>query len=95
MFQIVWWLIIGALAGAVARLLTPGRQPISLAWTIVLGLLGSVLGGFISSLLYDFDPMEPGFHMAGLGMSIVGSLLLLGAYVGFSRKSHGGAKGTL
>jgi uncharacterized membrane protein YeaQ/YmgE (transglycosylase-associated protein family) len=88
MLEFVWWLLIGAVAGGLARLLIPGKQPLGLLWTIVLGLLGSAVGGYISSMLYGYDPMEPGFHMAGLGMSIVGSILLLGAYVAFSRRPN-------
>jgi uncharacterized membrane protein YeaQ/YmgE (transglycosylase-associated protein family) len=92
MLEFVWWLIVGAVAGGLARLLIPGRQPLGLLWTIVLGLLGSAVGGYISSLLYEYDPMEPGFHLAGLGMSVVGSILLLGAYVAFSRRPSSATK---
>jgi uncharacterized membrane protein YeaQ/YmgE (transglycosylase-associated protein family) len=95
MLEFVWWLIVGAVAGGLARLLIPGKQPLGLLWTIVLGLLGSAVGGYISSLLYEYDPMQPGFHLAGLGMSIVGSVLLLGAYVAFSRRAGAATKLTL
>jgi len=94
MLEFVWWLLIGAVAGGLARLLIPGKQPLGLLWTIVLGLLGSAVGGYISSLLFAYDPMEPGFHMAGLGMSVVGSILLLGAYIAFTRRPGSATKVT-
>jgi uncharacterized membrane protein YeaQ/YmgE (transglycosylase-associated protein family) len=87
MVQLVWWLIIGLVAGSVARLLIPGRQPMGLLWTTGLGLIGSIMGGFISSVVFGYDPLAPGYHLAGLGMSTVGALLVLGAFVAFSRRS--------
>jgi uncharacterized membrane protein YeaQ/YmgE (transglycosylase-associated protein family) len=92
MLEILWWLIVGAVAGGLARLLIPGKQPLGLLWTIALGLLGSAVGGYISSLLYGYEPLEPGFHLAGLGMSAVGSILLLGAYVAISRRPSSATK---
>jgi uncharacterized membrane protein YeaQ/YmgE (transglycosylase-associated protein family) len=52
MFAFLWWLIIGLVAGALARLLIPGRQPMGMLMTMVLGLVGSVVGGLISSVVF-------------------------------------------
>jgi len=49
--------------------------------TVVLGLVGSVVGGFISSLIWSTDPLAPGFHVGGLLMSTVGAVIVLGLYV--------------
>src|SRR5438105_2376750 len=61
---LLWWLVIGLVAGTTARLLVPGRQRMSLLMTVVLGLVGSLVGGLISWIL------EPGvdytYHAAGL-----------------------------
>ena len=86
MFGFLWWLIIGLVAGALARLLIPGQQPMGCLVTIVLGLVGSVVGGFISSLIFGNKPMDPGFHASGLVMSTIGALIVLGVYVAYAKR---------
>lgn len=85
MFGFLWWLIIGLVAGALARLLVPGKQAMGLVVTMVLGLIGSLIGGFISSLLFDYDARDPGFHSAGLVMSTIGAVLVLALYLWATR----------
>jgi uncharacterized membrane protein YeaQ/YmgE (transglycosylase-associated protein family) len=72
--NIIWWLIVGLVAGALARLLVPGRDPMGFLGTLALGLVGSLIGGFVASLIYesegDFDP-------AGLIGSIIGAIIAL------------------
>lgn len=68
-----------------ARFIIPGRQPLGFLKTIALGLVGSILGGFISSAIFGTDPMEPGFHAGGLIMSTVGAVIVLGAYLALTR----------
>jgi uncharacterized membrane protein YeaQ/YmgE (transglycosylase-associated protein family) len=85
MFAFIGWLIIGVLAGGLARLLMPGRQPMGLLLTMILGLIGSLVGGFISSLLFGYDPADPGFHASGLIMSTIGAIIVLGIYIKSSR----------
>jgi uncharacterized membrane protein YeaQ/YmgE (transglycosylase-associated protein family) len=87
MLGFFWWLIVGLIAGALARLLVPGRQPMSWIMTVLLGLAGSLLGGFISSLLFGYDPQQPGFHAGGLLMSILGAVILLWGYIAYSRRN--------
>ena len=87
---IITWLIVGLLAGAFARLLIPGRQPMGLLMTMVLGLIGSFVGGGISYLIYGNDPMDPGFHPAGFIMSTIGAVIVLGIYVAASRPRRSG-----
>lgn len=72
LYAILSWLVFCLIAGAVARLLVPGRQPIGLLWTSVLGVIGSVVGGGLTWLVTG-HPMQP----AGWIMSIVGATLLL------------------
>ena len=86
MFAFLGWLIIGLVAGALARLLVPGRQPMGLFMTVLLGLIGSVVGGFVSSLIFGHDPMDPGFHPAGLIMSTVGAIAALALYLAVVRR---------
>jgi uncharacterized membrane protein YeaQ/YmgE (transglycosylase-associated protein family) len=87
MFAFIGWLIIGVIAGGLARLLTPGRQPMGLLTTMVLGLIGSVVGGFLSSLIFGYDPADPGFHPAGLVMSTIGAIIVLVLYVKFTPRA--------
>jgi len=85
MLSFMWWMVIGLVAGGLARLLVPGRQPMSLLVTMVLGLLGSVVGGFVSSLIFGYDPRDPGFHAGGLIMSTIGAVVLLAIYLNASK----------
>ena len=85
MFAFLGWLIIGLVAGALARLMVPGRQPMGLFMTMLLGLVGSLVGGFVSSLIFGYDPTVPGFHPGGLIMSTLGAILALALYVRGSR----------
>jgi uncharacterized membrane protein YeaQ/YmgE (transglycosylase-associated protein family) len=87
MFEFLWWLMIGLAAGGLARFLFPGKQAMSLYGTLTVGLLGSILGGAVSSMIYGFNPLEPGFHPAGLLLSTVGALVVLGSYIGYARRS--------
>jgi uncharacterized membrane protein YeaQ/YmgE (transglycosylase-associated protein family) len=85
MFGFLAWLIIGLVAGALARLLVPGRQPMGLFMTMLLGLIGSMVGGFVSSLIFGYDPTDPGFHPGGLIMSTLGAIVALALYLRVSR----------
>ena len=70
-------LIVGLIAGAVARFVVPGRDPIGCLGTIVLGLVGSFLGGFIWNLIqyHRFAPHK--FHPVGIIGSILGAIVVL------------------
>lgn len=72
MFAFIGWLIVGLIAGGLARLLVPGRQPMGLLMTMVLGLIGSIVGGAVSLMIFGGDPADPGLHPAGLIMSTLG-----------------------
>jgi uncharacterized membrane protein YeaQ/YmgE (transglycosylase-associated protein family) len=86
MLGFIWWLLIGLVAGLLARLLIPGRQPMGWVMTMVLGLVGSVIGGFISSLIFGTDPRDPGFHVGSLIMSTIGAVIVLGLYVAYAQR---------
>ena len=86
MLGFLWWLIIGLVAGGLARLLIPGKQPMGIVLTIILGLVGSVVGGLISTVVFGYNAADPGFHTGGLIMSVVGALIVLGAYVAYTNR---------
>jgi uncharacterized membrane protein YeaQ/YmgE (transglycosylase-associated protein family) len=74
---IIVLLVVGLIAGAVARLLVPGRDPIGFFGTILLGVVGSFVGGFIWNLV-EFHQIAPNkFHTAGILGSIIGAILVL------------------
>jgi uncharacterized membrane protein YeaQ/YmgE (transglycosylase-associated protein family) len=86
MLDFMWWIVIGFVAGVIARFLIPGRQPMSWVMTLILGLAGSVLGGLVSSMIFGEDPTDPGFHPAGLLMSVVGAIVVLAVYLFMQRR---------
>jgi uncharacterized membrane protein YeaQ/YmgE (transglycosylase-associated protein family) len=86
MLGFIWWLIIGLIAGGLARLLIPGRQPMGWLMTTVLGLVGSIVGGLIAAAVFGTDPREPGFHAGGLILSTIGAVIVLGLYVAYAQR---------
>lgn len=76
MFRIIVMLIVGLIAGALARLLLPGKDPMSVWMTILLGIAGSFVGGFIGSLIWRPEDGSY-FHPGGIVLSVVGAVLLL------------------
>ena len=74
---IIVLIIIGLIAGAVARLLVPGRDPIGILGTIVLGIVGSFVGGFLQNLVQYHNLSIHSFHPVGIIGSIIGAWVLL------------------
>jgi uncharacterized membrane protein YeaQ/YmgE (transglycosylase-associated protein family) len=84
---IVSILVIGLLAGALARLLVPGRQNISVVMTIVLGVVGSFVGGFLGYLLFGKDSAEGFLQPSGILGSIIGAVVVLLIWLSVRRRS--------
>jgi uncharacterized membrane protein YeaQ/YmgE (transglycosylase-associated protein family) len=79
-------IVIGLIAGAVARLVVPGRQNISIPMTILLGIIGSFVGGFLGSLIFNSGG---GFlRPSGIIGSIIGAIIVLLIYLRFSGGSR-------
>jgi uncharacterized membrane protein YeaQ/YmgE (transglycosylase-associated protein family) len=76
MLHIIWYIIVGFIVGWIARAIMPGAQHLGFIMTTLLGIAGSIVGGFIGRL---FSKPEPGstFHPAGFIMSIIGAIILL------------------
>jgi len=81
--NIISWAAFGLVIGLIARMLYPGRQPMGFIATMILGIVGSLLGGFIS-YMFGFHPDEGAFSGGGLIMSIIGALIVVwvGLFVG-------------
>jgi len=76
MFAFIGWIFFGLFVGLIARLLYPGRQSMGFIATMVLGIIGSLLGGAISYAL-GYDPQDGLFQGAGWIMSIVGAMIVV------------------
>jgi len=77
MLACIGWLVTGLVVGVLARFLVPGRQGMGLFATIMLGLLGSMLGGFLSSLIWHHNLQDTTLHPSGLIMSTIGAVIIL------------------
>jgi uncharacterized membrane protein YeaQ/YmgE (transglycosylase-associated protein family) len=76
MFGIVGWIVFGLIVGVIAKLLMPGRDPGGMIVTMLIGVAGAVVGGFIGRTMGLYGPQDA----AGIFMSILGAVLLLFAY---------------
>ena len=74
---IVTIVIVGLVAGALARLLVPGKQHLSIAMTIVLGVIGSFVGGFLGYLIFHKDATEGFLQPSGIIGSVIGAVIVL------------------
>ncbi len=77
---IIGLIVVGLIAGAIARLLIPGRQDIGILMTIVLGIIGSFVGGFLGYLLFHKDSASGFIQPSGIIGSIIGAVIVLLVY---------------
>ncbi len=70
-------IVIGLIAGALARLVVPGKQDMSIAMTIIIGVIGSFVGGFLGYLIFGKDSGSGFFQPAGIIGSIIGAIIVL------------------
>ena len=85
-------IILGIVAGFLARLLMPGRDPMGFFATVLLGLAGALVGWFIFTGLFGIGDDDM-FDLGGLLGAIVGVMLLLGLYRMFLARREGPARG--
>jgi uncharacterized membrane protein YeaQ/YmgE (transglycosylase-associated protein family) len=90
MAAFIRWMMVGLVAGLLARAIVPGRQPMGVLLTMILGMIGSLVGGFLSTMISGQDPQNPGIHASSLLMSTLGAVVVLGIYVWSARpRVHG------
>ncbi|HEV7382742.1 MAG TPA: GlsB/YeaQ/YmgE family stress response membrane protein [Dyadobacter sp.] len=82
---ILSWIIVGLLAGAIAKALHPGKDPGGFIVTMLIGIAGAVVGGWISSF-FGYGKVD-GFDIGSLFIAILGSVLLLFLYRKFSSRT--------
>ena len=81
------FIVAGLIIGALARLIKPGKQNLSVWMTLLLGLAGSLIGGVIANLLGSGDIFE--LNVIGFVVAVIAAVLLIGAAEGLSRqKAH-------
>jgi uncharacterized membrane protein YeaQ/YmgE (transglycosylase-associated protein family) len=80
MLSILGWIVFGLIVGVIAKLLMPGRDPGGLMVTILLGIAGAVVAGFLGRVMGLYGPNDA----AGYIMSILGAILLLFLYRKFA-----------
>ena len=76
---ILTWLLFGLIAGGVAKLIMPGKDPGGCLITSLIGMLGSVIGGFLGKWLFDMEQSVQ-FDVRSLGVAILGAMVLLLIY---------------
>ena len=82
--SLIVWIIFGAVVGVVAKLLMPGRDPGGFIITIILGIAGALLGGFLGRALGLYGEGDP----VGFVMALIGAMILLIAYRMLGRRTH-------
>ena len=86
MFGVLGWILFGLVVGIIAKLLMPGRDPGGFIITVLLGIAGAVIGGFIGRAFGFYGPGEP----AGFLMSLLGAVVLLFIYHKLRRPTASG-----
>ena len=77
---IIAFIILGLIAGAVAKALLPGDDPGGIIITAIIGVVGALLGGFLAGVLFDADPMDEFFDISSWLTAIIGAIILLLIY---------------
>lgn len=77
---IIAWIILGLIAGAIAKVIMPGDDPGGIIVTMIIGIVGAILGGFIAGALFDVAVNDEFFDLATWVSAIIGALILLGIY---------------
>ena len=87
---LLYMLVIGIVAGFVARLLVPGRDSMGFFATVLLGIVGSFIGGFLGYVLFGKDLNEGALQMSGIIGSIIGAVIALLIYRALTRSHRRG-----
>jgi uncharacterized membrane protein YeaQ/YmgE (transglycosylase-associated protein family) len=86
---IITLVIVGLIAGALVRLLVPGKQRMSIGMTIVLGIVGSFVGGFLGYVLFRKDSQSGFLQPSGLVGSVIGAVIVLLIWPRVGNRRHG------
>ena len=85
---IIAFIILGLLAGAIAKAIMPGDDPGGIIVTTIIGVVGALLGGFLASALFGAHPLDEFFDVSTWLTAIVGSIVLLLIYRAVAGRGH-------
>lgn len=77
---IIAWIIIGLLAGGIAKALVPGKDPGGCLITMLIGVVGGLLGGWLGKVIFGVDSINGFFHLSTWIAAVVGSVIVLLVY---------------
>ena len=83
---ILAWIVLGLVAGALAKFIMPGQQGGGIILTIVLGVVGALVGGFLGTYVFGFGDIS-GFDLRSIVIAVGGALLVLFLY-GFATRGR-------
>jgi len=87
---IIAFLILGLIAGMIAKAILPGEDPGGVLITMVIGVVGALIGGFLAAAIFGAHPLDEFFDISTWLTAIVGAVLLLWVWRKFARGSHAG-----
>lgn len=74
---IIAWILLGLIAGAIAKAILPGDDPGGIIITTVIGIVGAIVGGFLATALFNAHPLDDFFDVSTWLTAIIGSIILL------------------
>lgn len=80
MVNILVWILFGLIAGAIAKMIRPGADPAGWVNSIIIGIIGSVVGGFLGRTFFGEGVTNEIFSLYNMGMSVIGAIIVLFAY---------------
>ncbi|HEY8465223.1 MAG TPA: GlsB/YeaQ/YmgE family stress response membrane protein [Solirubrobacterales bacterium] len=89
---ILYLIVIGIVAGYLARLLVPGKDPMGFFGTMVLGIVGSFVGGLLGYLIFGHDLDEGALQASGVIGSIIGAIIALLVWRAVGGRERGGGR---
>jgi uncharacterized membrane protein YeaQ/YmgE (transglycosylase-associated protein family) len=84
---IIAFIILGLIAGVIAKAILPGKQPGGIIITTLIGIAGALIGGFLAGALFDADPLDEFWDLSTWLTAIVGAIILLLIYGFFADRS--------
>jgi len=87
---IIAFIILGLVAGAIAKALMPGDDPGGWIITGIIGIVGALLGGFLAAAIFDAHPLDEFFDISTWLTAIIGSIILLAIYRVVVDRNHDG-----
>jgi uncharacterized membrane protein YeaQ/YmgE (transglycosylase-associated protein family) len=77
---IIGWIVLGLIAGAIAKAILPGDDPGGFIVTAIIGVVGAILGGFLAQVLFGRDTLDEFFDVSTWLTAIIGAIILLVLY---------------